>query len=371
MALIVLALGISMMARTETQIARNYGDVSRCKWAARTGIYSTIQQLMTVTGQTSTYLGEEPYTVTSDEQSLDLGGYTFGAVVEDEAGKINLNDASSDALTNLFGSSDTAGYILAWRGSSVTTSGTAVDNGNDYYSTLSPPYQCKGAPFETVKELQLIEGVTATTMSSPPAIGDSGRPLSEFLTVYDPVTPAQSGGSPKVNIQTVSATVLQSDFSTVLTTQDATAIVNYRNSLPSRRFASAAQVVNVPNLARTKVEQIYDRLTIGGTAPKGLINVNAAPVEVLAVQTGMDLATAQAIVDYRSANGAFSGVGYLLAVSSVTNDVFMSLAPMCTVTSNVFKITSTGQLPSTGASATVTCVIELDSGGQKVRYWQE
>ncbi len=37
-ALVLIAAGIATLARTETLVSRNYGDVLRCRWAARAGV---------------------------------------------------------------------------------------------------------------------------------------------------------------------------------------------------------------------------------------------------------------------------------------------------------------------------------------------
>lgn len=365
LALILIAAGIAMMARTETQIARNTADVNRCKWAARAGIYAATNQLQTLVKDPATYLTEEPYTISSDDLNLDLGGYAFQAIVQDEAGKVNLNTATSETLTTLFGDTNIAEYIVAWR--TPITASSNQSTGTDYYSTLDPAYKCKNAAFETVNEIGLVEGITADMLSSPPpSLENANHSLIDLLTVYTPKTPRQSTSGTKVDIQSGNNQALGRIF----TTQEVSAIIDYRTR---RRFASPAEIIRVSGISREKIAEVYEQLTVSGsTAHTGLVNINTAPLEVLAVQPGFDASMAQAVIDYRTANGAFSGVGRLLAASEVSADAFVNAAPYFTVNSNVFKIVSTGQLASTKTAVTITSVVEIGSDGQvTTRYWQE
>lgn len=369
LALILLAAGIAMMARSETQIARNTADVNHCRWAARAGVYAAIKQLQTLMGEQTTYLTEDPYTINSTDLKMDLGGYTMQAVIQDEAGKVNINTAPLATLAAIFDDDDVADHVSAWR--SPVSASSAQSSDTDYYSSLSPPYKCKNAPFETLKELQLVEGVTADTLSSPPpAVGNGAHQLMDLLTVYTPKTPRTSTATNTVDIQTATAQSLQSALGSVLNTQEINAIVQYRSRTA---FKSPAEIVRVPGLSRAKIEEIYDRLTVSGaTAHTGLVNINTATLEVLTVQPGMDAGMAEAILEYRAANGAFSSIGYLLAVNDVSNDAFVSAAPYLTVNSNVFKIITTGQSASAETSANITAVVEINSSGQaQIRYWQE
>jgi type II secretory pathway component PulK len=78
--------------------------------------------------------------------------YDFGLV--DESGKLNLNSATVDELTMLPGmTSDVAQAIFDWR--SPTGGGES-----SYYGSLAEPYESKDASYDTVEELNLVEGVT-------------------------------------------------------------------------------------------------------------------------------------------------------------------------------------------------------------------
>ena len=77
----------------------------------------------------------------------------FGLV--DESSKLNLNTASTNTLGMLPRmTADVLNGILDWRNPN-SNGGTEL-----YYAMAQPPYQRKGAPFETVDELRLVYGTT-------------------------------------------------------------------------------------------------------------------------------------------------------------------------------------------------------------------
>lgn len=365
--LILLAAGIAMMARTETGIARNQANTTRALWAARAGAHGAIDKLQALVKSQPIYLGEDPYTVTSDDLALNLGDYRCTATIEDEAGRVNLNSATTETLTQLFGSSDIADAIIGWR-TTAGSSGTTVSTESEYYASQSPAYKCKSAPLETVQEVGLVKGVTADLLSETVSSNGS-RPLVDLLTVYDPLKAVSTSTGGQVDIQSASRQSLQSSLGSTLNSQDVSAIVTYRSRHP---FKSPAEIVLV-GISRSKIAKIYDKLTVSGAKKNaGLVNINSSPSEVFAVLPGLDAVIGQAIVDYRRSNGAFGGVGYLLMVSSLSDNAFVSVAPYLTVNSNVFRIISVGEQTKTATTATITCVVEISSAGQaQIRYWQE
>jgi len=366
LALILLAAGISIMARTETQISRNYSDLVRCRWAARAGIYSALEKIKTLNQEQTTYLGEDPFTITSDDLSIDLGGYAFSLVIQDESSRVNINSAESATLTKLFETSDLVDCITDWRDADDTPGPNGAET--DYYNTLKPSYNCKNADFETVRELQLVKGVTPDILAAP--ITGGTIPLVDMLTVFAPKNQTAASTSSLIDIQSATQASLQSGLGSVLSAEDINAIIAYRTSTA---FKTPAEIVLVPGLSRSKIEQIYDKITVAGVQAKtGLVNINTASVDVLSVIPGFDQDIATAIVDYRKDQGALTGVAQLLETKEVTNEAFVSAAPYFTIKSTVFRIISTGSLESSGATATITCIVEISSDGQtQIRYWQE
>ena len=365
-ALIVLAAGLGMMARTEAQISRNFGNLVRCRWAARAGENRAVIEIETLAKEPQTYLDAQGLTLSSDEEEIDLGDESYEVVIQDEAGKLNISSAPHSALEALFGSREIADCIVDWRDKDDTPQPLGAES--QYYASLPKPYRSKNAPFDTVGELLLVRGVTEELLSSP-ATAD-GRPLSDLLTVYSWDKNVTVDGKERINVQTAGKEQLKSKLGDVLTDQDLDAIIKQRDK---QKFKAAAEIVLVRELPREKIRRVYDRVTVSDkkTLP-GRVNINTAQVEVLSVLPGMDQSTAEGIVAHRMSNGPFDNVGELLAVNAVTPQIFSKCADLLTVRSRVFKVISTGRLARERSSRSVTCVVDVTEGkSAQIKYWQE
>jgi type II secretory pathway component PulK len=247
----------------------------------------------------------------------------FGLV--DESSKLNLNTASTNTLGMLPRmTADVVNGILDWRNPN-SNGGTEL-----YYAMAQPPYQRKGAPFETVDELRLVYGTTMDILvgddlnrngvldpSEPDEDGngqvDPG--IIEYLTVYSREPNTHSDGTPLVNINnpTQLRTLLQSNFGGGRATQILTRLGFGAATRPGTTNG-AVRVTTVTlngllqfylrsGLSETEFAEIYPDLAVG-TAPftQGRVNINTADVTVLSCLPGMDPGSAQQVVSYRQSN---------------------------------------------------------------------
>src|SRR5260221_3314687 len=100
------------------------------------------------------------------------GTLTYGLV--DEAAKLNLNTAPSNAIVWLPRmTSDFTQAILDWR--DTNASGPTVT----YYALQQPSYQCKSDPFETVDELRLEYGASIDLLVREDANRNSALDVNE------------------------------------------------------------------------------------------------------------------------------------------------------------------------------------------------
>ncbi|MHB0998423.1 MAG: helix-hairpin-helix domain-containing protein [Armatimonadota bacterium] len=365
--LTIIAIGIGTLARTEAHISRNQADLISCKWAARAGINCAVAELDSIIDdqQKYLYLGEDTFTLSSDDLDIDLGDYEFEVKVYDELGRININYAPVETLAILFDSSEIADSVVDWRDSDDTPGPGGAET--EYYASLKPSYSCRNTDFLTTREICYVKDITPDLLSQ--SFSDSGISIEEMLTVYSQNDQNDSGNNDQVDIQSADRESLQNRLGDVLNQQDIDSIINYRTN---SRFTYPAQIVRVPGLDRSKIEEVYDRLTVSGTnTQQGRININTTSVDVLSVQQYLDLDIAQAIVDYRFEHGAFDGVGRLLAISDVTNEVFENAAKYFRVNSGLFKIVSAGHRKNSAVSASITYVVDLSNGSVKIRYRKE
>ena len=139
------------------------------------------------------------------------GQLAFGLV--DEASKLNLNTASSNALYWLPRMTvDLDQSILDWR--DTNANGPTVT----YYAMQQPPYMCKSDPFETVDELRLLYGADMDILLGEdanrngvldPNENDDNQNhqldpgLLEYVTVYSREPNTNSNGSAKIDVSSV------------------------------------------------------------------------------------------------------------------------------------------------------------------------
>jgi len=365
--LLILVGGIAAMTHSELEVASNFGDLTRARWAARAGVRCAEVDVGNVATLPYTALTDDQRLLTSPEGTGTPDEMTYQATVEDEAGKLNLNTATPEALA-LFFPPEVADAIVDWRDADSVPGAQGAED--DYYATLTPPYYCKNAPFTTVEELLLVRGVTRDLLSAQ--VTEDGQTLEDLLTVSSTDDNTDMEGQPRLNIKTATNAELTDRCGDVLTSADIDAIIRRRTSSP---FNTPADLLTVPNLAKNKVAQIYDRLTATtATVRPGLVNINTAPLEVLASLTGMDDATAQAIIKQRDEQGPLTDVGQLLTLSSVSNSTFRQVADLLTTRSKTFCVRSTGQAAD-GITHTVTCLLQVEGNGgeatTRTLYWRE
>ncbi len=105
---------------------------------------------------------------------------------------------------------------------------------------------------------------------------------------------------------------------------------------------------------------------------QGRININTAPVEVLAALPGMDQNTAQAIVDRREETGQpFATIAELLDVPELAQETFIGISNHLTVRSHQFRARSEARIEGVKATRTVIAILERNNGKVRPIYWHE
>jgi competence ComEA-like helix-hairpin-helix protein len=368
--LVILVAGFAAVVHSEMQAARNFGQLARARWAAQHGLARAEVALIREAAKPFTALETGRLLLEPEESTAadaPAGTAAYSTIVDDEAGKINLNTAPAETL-NLLLPTEVVDAIIDWR----DEDGTPGEQGAEaeYYEALTPPYHCKNAPFTTVRELLLVKGVTAEMLAEK--VTEDGRTVEGVLTVSSSDTNTDAQGQPRINIATATKSALTQAFSANLTAQEIDAIIQQRTSTP---FKSPADILQTPNLSREKVAGMYDRLTVtADKIRKGLVNVNTAPAEVLMALPGMDEAAARAIVQRRETTGPYENLGDLLEDEGMSTDVFRRVADALTTRSRTFCVRSTGQ-DADGIRMTITCLLGVETTGSeattRILYWRE
>ena len=296
----------------------------------------------------------------TQNQTLNYG-------IVDEASKINLNanwPLIPDQLALLPGmSQDIADNIVSWANVVPDPNGATTD----YYQSLPEPYSAKGAPFESVEELLLVEGMTpqilfgqdmnrngviepfeqqsdggiTITMGS----GTDTRGLLNYVTAFsqDLNTTINGGTRATVDISRNgnSLTALQRALAKGLSTSRAAAIVNQLSlSLPpaSGRLQppirwDLGQFYTASGMTPQEFGKVFDYLTT--TKPNtGLVNVNTASAQVLAALPGLQQGEASTIAASRS-TADLSNIGWFF--QAISSSEVAQVAPYITDRSYVYS----------------------------------
>jgi general secretion pathway protein K len=270
----VLLLGFSRDARTELQIARNQEGSARARTIADAGITFAILGALDPSSQTRWHADGQPH-------ALRYASGSIQASVQDEGGKIDLNNAPAEMFAGLFrtlGASaadaqEIADGIIARRKALSPSGGN--DNNNGQIPALvevAQPRRQEAQPFLAIDDLRLVQGVT-------PALFELVRP---FVTVYakraqvNPLTaPAEVLRSlPGGNAAEVAAYIAERDSPGTTDAPPIPAGINDAVIGPLEVFTATAQATTASG-ARFTREAI---VAVSGTS--------GAPVEFLSWRQG-------------------------------------------------------------------------------------
>jgi len=156
------------------------------------------------------------------------------------------------------------------------------------------------------------------------------------------------------------------------------AIVRHRDD--NGDFGNVDDIRDAMLLTRDDMKWVTDKATVSGEDTlRGLVNINTASQDVLALLPGMDGDKAQAIIDRREsapegsseedARSPFKNVGELLDVEQIDDDTYKQLVNSITYRAQAFRVQANGLTPEGEPIARITAV--LDRSGQQVvtRYW--
>jgi competence ComEA-like helix-hairpin-helix protein len=399
----MVVIGVLHTARTDLTVVKNYGDRVQAHYLALAGVerakaliyQDTVTRQQTAKSHTGSLFDDA-----KDFRDVPFGRGHFQVLrrggsggrpeivygISDEESRLNINNASLNQLTNnsaLRGmTAEMAASIVAWR--SPKTQVVPGGAQTEYYMSLKPPYQARNGPFQTMRELLMVRGVTPRlllgTNSDQPgttrAPGEDG--WSALLTVADTDKNVGTDGKERVNVQTADESTLagipgitssiaqaiisyhgQHRFETIADLLDVTAQQN-RPGPPGGRRASANAQDGPKVISEELFTQIADEITVSDeTELAGLININTASVAVLECLPGMTPDLAQAIINTRESGGYFANVAGLLKVEGMTRDIFKQLLPLITVRSETYRIIAEGKIDSTGTSQRVEEIVHI------------
>jgi DNA uptake protein ComE-like DNA-binding protein len=309
----------------------------------------------------------------------------FGLV--DEASKLNLNRAGTNALSYLPNMTlDFANAIVDWR----STNGSGLYS--MYYSALG--YADKNYPFETVDELRLVYGATLDLLvgddvnrngvldANEKDVNGSGvldLGLLEYLTVYSRQPNFHSDGSMLTNVNRHVA--LQTLLQTALGSGRANQITN---RLGAATYNNLLRFYMASGMTTAEFMKISGGITdTTNHYTSGLVNINTASAPVLeALFEGLNVdqntaqSAAQTIITYRQQNtDNLNAVSWIVDALGNNNAVVQALAGASRdyVTTQSFQFTA--DIAAVGAYGRgyrrVKFIFDISEGAPKVIYRQD
>ena len=221
--------------------------------------------------------------------------------------------------------------------------------------------------------------------------GDGGETEEKTNDQEGDFVPAQRGTpqipdeSGKININTADVETL--DSLEGIDQGIAERIVSHREG--QGLFQNIDAIKEVRMLTQQEFIGIVDKITLKeGETRQGLININTAPPEILALLPGMDPQKAQAIVERREQDASdasqvqsltedeikgnpFTNISQLSQVEGIDFGTFREVVDWVTYRSHGYRIEASGV--DVAGKAVSTCVGIIDRTGDQiiVQYWQQ
>jgi DNA uptake protein ComE-like DNA-binding protein len=364
--LVGLIAALAPGVRMDVRAAGADGEALQALYAARAGVSMALAVLNRDGIGTDGAQDEWATLGTGGAEEFTVGTERFRVEVIDASSRIDLNRADRTTLLRLPGIDDTTvDAILAWRGP-AGAAGTTTDAGSDY-ETLPTPYRLKAAPFDSVEELLLVEGVTPSLLYGPQdgSMSLEQAPWADLLFVDTASPNVDADGNVRTDLNNVALGDLLALTGNTLPRDQAQAIIQYRQRTP---FTSLADLLSVPRVTPNAVRSLMDQLTLQpGPQLTGRLNVNTATLEALETLPGVDADMAQQIVDQRQTAGDIQNIGDLLDLGQ---PLFRSLVDRVTTKSSVFLVRARGELDN-GTYRAVEAWVHRDNGRSRVIRWRE
>ncbi|MCP4454543.1 MAG: hypothetical protein GY809_24055 [Planctomycetes bacterium] len=407
--LLIIVGSVVQISRLDMKVSVFSAQTVACKWASRAGV-ETVAALLSEDSLYSDALDDLWSDNDADLVNMPLGSSAFTVRVVDEAGKLNINQATQVQLFALPGmTEETVDAILDWRDADSDEREAGVEIG--YYRNLPYPYDCRNAPFKTIRELLLVKGVTPILLYGEDTNlnglldynerdGDASLPPDNeddeleqgwiaYLSCYSKDDDKDADGLDRLNVNSAQVGELEQDL--MLSPGQAQWIVDNRgdgfDSLadlitsdspqePTESTGNRAQPLDIQTY-----QEIVDRITIvEGNNKPARVNINTAPEEVIVAllegrEDGDAKKAAMSIVNYRQGLlGGMEGVGELLDIEGVSREQFNKIVDWVTVRSNVFTVYSRAmsvQTAISGATMVTEAVLDRTESPCRIAYWYQ
>ncbi|MCX5682978.1 MAG: type II secretion system protein GspK [Planctomycetota bacterium] len=351
------------------------------------------------------------FTVYGDPLDPQQGIPRYG--LTDEAGKINLNVAPIETLMGLPNmTSELVDCLMDFRDADSDTRSEGAEQ--DYYDHLESPYIIPNGPLETLEELLMVKGFNAQIIygedanmnglleqneddgdeSFPPdgRDGHLDKGLRGVATVVTSEPNNNAAGKARININADSPPSRVPGLSDkaiqfILMYRSEGNTFKHPSELLEMKYTLKQDHPELP-IAKKGVEidsdvkgeqlaAVLDELTtlpVDKSKPiLGLVNVNTASAEALAVLPGMDPNLAQQIVDARRDldTETKSSPAWLYTQNLLDAAAFKMVAPYLTTRSFQYSLRCVGFGVPCGRYRVLEVVVDMGGGTPRVVYMRD
>ena len=352
---------------------RTVRDLARVEGMTSELLYGVQQEMVSVSGQpsavnqrfpTDTPLGlVDLATIYSVDASTDPNGEPL----------VDINTADAEALTKVSGQQNQPVFTQAEAESLIQ------QRDFDKFSALMDVQAVSDELFNNIRDQLTTEDTNE---------GETGEETNDPEGNFVPGQRGTSQGADeggKVNINTADVETLESLEG--IDQGIAERIVSHREG--QGLFQNIDAIKEVKMLTQQEFISIVDKITLkDGDTRQGLININTAPPEILALLPGMDPQRAQAIVERREEDASdapqlqgftadeikgnpFTRISQLSQVEDIDFATFREVVDWVTYRSHGYRIEANGI--DLSGKVVSTCIGIIDRTGDQIniQYWQQ
>ncbi len=400
--LAVLAVAITAAVRVELAASRAGLDRMQALFLAEAGLQQA-RAILLYEDQTVDTLQDSwgPGADSPLDLPHSLGDGYYQVRVYDACGRININQADPvtdlgewqrtyqvllSTLVRLTGDPELAAAVVGWR-DEARASALGGDDAA-YYASLPRPYLPRNGPFQTLGELLLVRGMTpelffgadgASTplsLAPPRAQPRGGQPgLQDLLTVESSSLNTDANGEARLDLNGFRNWGMDPEWERVLMGKLEQAFGVYADKIFAQlrdgfgvaggQYTALGQLVTAANLAPEVIAAIVDWLCVDPSEEvSGKVNVNTAPLEVLAALPGSSAAVAEAIAARRE-HQPFASLGEVAEVLLAQADgrmVFAQMIDWLSTKSSSFIIEAMGRTNTGRGFRTVSALVRRQAG---------
>ena len=360
--------------------------------------YRTVRDLARVEGMTSELLyGDQSSSITntgkfSQTDNLQQQGLTViqglvglttiysvdASTDPDGEPLVNVNTAEAEALTKVTAQQNQPVFTQAEAESLIQ------QREFDKFAALLDVQAVSDELFNNIRDQLTTEDSNQQSTTNNQEQGETS-PETSLLTATGNGQPAANDEEGKVNINTADAETLASLEG--IDQGIAERIISHREG--QGLFQNIDAIKEVKMLTQQEFINIVDKITLKeGETRQGLININTAPPEILALLPGMDPQKAQAIVERREEDvsnapqvqgltedeikgNPFTNISQVSQVEGIDFGTFREVVDGITYRSHGYRIEAKGV--DVAGKVVSTCIGIIDRTGNQiiVQYWQQ